>query len=214
MEEDLKRADKLAAIGTLAAGMAHEIRNPLASISGSIEILKEEMENSFQHQQLMDIILREVGRLNSLIADFLLFARPASPGKELIHLNGIVEEILAVFSHSPDCRPGIRLVTKFHDDLSMRGEVQQIKQVFWNLFINAAEAMSDGGELRVELSRRPPWEFPESPYRVKFRSATPGRELEKLKSAGSSILSLLPRERVRDWASPSCIKSWKVIRGK
>jgi len=158
MEEDLKRADKLAAIGTLAAGMAHEIRNPLASISGSIEILKEEMENSFQHQHLMDIILREVGRLNSLIADFLLFARPASPGKELIHLNGIVEEILAVFSHSPGCHPGIRLVTKFQDDLSILADAQQLKQVFWNLFINAAEAMGDGGELRVELRRRLPQE--------------------------------------------------------
>src|SRR4030065_1075693 len=117
------------------------------------------MENSFQHQQLMDIILREVGRLNSLIADFLLFARPASPGKELIHLNGIVEEILAVFSHSPGCHPGIRLVTKFQDDLSILADAQQLKQVFWNLFINAAEAMPDGGELRVELRRRPPYEI-------------------------------------------------------
>lgn len=163
MEEDLKRADRLAALGTLAAGMAHEIRNPLASISGSIEILREEMDGAVQQQQLMDIILREVGRLNSLIADFLLFARPTPPGKELIHLTGIVEEILAVFSHSPDCRPGIRLVTKFQDDLSMLGDAQQVKQVFWNLFINAAEAMANGGELRVELRRRPPAEISGEP---------------------------------------------------
>ncbi len=155
MEEDLKRADRLAAIGTLAAGMAHEIRNPLASISGSIEILKEEMDGAGHRRQLMDIILREVGRLNSLIADFLLFARPTPPGKELIHLKGIAEEILAVFAHSPDCRPEIRLVTKFHDDLSMLGDAKQIKQVFWNLFINAADALTDGGELRVEMRRKP-----------------------------------------------------------
>ncbi len=155
MEEDLKRADRLAAIGTLAAGMAHEIRNPLASISGSIEILREEMDGAVQQRQLMDIILREVGRLNSLIADFLLFARPTPPGKELIHLTGIVEEILAVFSHSPDCHPGIRLVTKFQDDLAMLGDAQQVKQLFWNLLINAAEAMPSGGELRIELRRRP-----------------------------------------------------------
>jgi two-component system sensor histidine kinase PilS (NtrC family) len=163
MEEDLKRADRLAAIGTLAAGMAHEIRNPLASISGSIEILKEEMDGAVQHQQLMDIILREVGRLNSLIADFLLFARPTPPGKELIHLNGIVEEVLKVFVHSPECGPEIRLATHFQDEIYLPGDAQQIKQVFWNLIINAAQAMPTGGELRVELRRRSSPPDPEEP---------------------------------------------------
>jgi two-component system sensor histidine kinase PilS (NtrC family) len=157
MEEDLKRADRLAAIGALAAGMAHEVRNPLASISGSIEILKDEIGNSPRYQQLMDIILREVGHLNSLIADFLLFAKPAVPGRnELISLNEMVEDILKVFINSPDCHPGICLVTKFNDKLFMRGDPQPIKQVFWNLFINAAQAMPHGGELRVELRRLSP----------------------------------------------------------
>jgi len=157
MEEDLKRADRLAAVGALAAGMAHEVRNPLASISGSIEILKEEIEKSSRHQQLMDIILREVGHLNSLIADFLLFAKPTVPERrELVCLNEMVEDILRVFANSPDCHPGIHLVTKLNDKLSMRGDPQPIKQVFWNLFINAAQAMPRGGELRVELRRLSP----------------------------------------------------------
>lgn len=156
MEEELKRADRLAAVGSLAAGMAHEIRNPLASISGSIELLREELEKSPRHHHLMDIILREVSHLNSLVADFLLYARPTSPGKELIHLNEIVDDILKVFAHSPECNSKIRLVTKFHDELSMLGDPQPIKQVFWNLFINAAQAMPGGGELRVELRRLPP----------------------------------------------------------
>ena len=81
MEEHLKRADRLAAVGKMAAGIAHEIRNPLASISGSIEMLKDEMENSASNRELMGIILREVGRLNSLIEDFLLFARPDLTGE-------------------------------------------------------------------------------------------------------------------------------------
>jgi len=136
--------------------MAHEVRNPLASISGSIEILKEEMGDSPRQQQLMQIILREVGHLNSLIADFLLFAKPTSARKERIHLNAVEEDILKVFAHSPDCSPGIRFITKFQDDLSMQGDAQPIKQVFWNLFINAAQAMPDGGELRVELRRGQP----------------------------------------------------------
>ncbi len=179
MEEDLKRADRLAAIGTLAAGMAHEIRNPLASISGSIEILKEEIDGAVQHQQLMDIILREVGRLNSLIADFLLFARPTPPGKELIHLNGIVEEVLKVFVHSPECGPEIRMATHFQDEIYLPGDAQQIKQVFWNLIINAAQAMPTGGELRVEIRRRSSPPDPEEPPQGEIVISDTGTGIEE-----------------------------------
>ena len=153
MEEDLKRADRLAAIGKMAAGIAHEIRNPLASISGSIEILRDELGNAGPNKQLMGIILREVGRLNSLIEDFLLFARPISPGKEKIHLNPLVKEILKMFANSPDFNPQIRLKTRYRDDLFIQGDPHQIRQVFWNLFINAAQAMPKGGEILVELSK-------------------------------------------------------------
>lgn len=155
MEEELKRADRLAAIGTMAAGMAHEIRNPLASISGSIEILKEEGEAGPQRQRLMDIILREVSRLNSLVEDFLLFARPSSFHKEKIHLNSVWEDILKVFIHSPDYSSNIRVTTQLQDEVFIRGDPKQIRQVFWNLLINAAQSMPDGGELRVELRRNP-----------------------------------------------------------
>jgi two-component system, NtrC family, sensor histidine kinase PilS len=156
MEESLKRADRLAAIGKLAAGMAHEIRNPLASISGSIEILKEEGGSVPRNHQLMNIVLREINRLNSLIEDFLLFARPTSPIKEPIHLNSIWEEVLRVFRHSPDCDSLIRLHTSFQEELSIQGDAQQIKQVFWNLLTNAAQAMPQGGDLWVNLRRNVP----------------------------------------------------------
>jgi two-component system sensor histidine kinase PilS (NtrC family) len=153
MEEHLKRADRLAAVGKMAAGMAHEIRNPLASISGSIEILKDELVSSAQNQQLMGIVLREVNHLNTLIADFLLFARPFSPGKEEIHLNRLIEEILQMFTRGPDFNRRIRLETQFEDDLHIQGDPHQIRQVFWNLFINAAQAMPGGGTLRVVLRK-------------------------------------------------------------
>ena len=153
MEEHLKRADRLAAVGKMAAGIAHEIRNPLASISGSIEILKDDPGSSPQNQQLMGIVLREVNQLNSLIADFLLFARPISPGKEKIHLNRLIEEILQMFTHGPDFNQRIRLETQFQDELHIQGDPHQIRQVFWNLFINAAQAMPEGGTLRVELRK-------------------------------------------------------------
>lgn len=153
MEEDLKRADRLAAVGELAAGMAHEIRNPMASISGSIEVLKDEMSTSTQGRHLMDIALRELNRLNTLIADFLLFARPVSKGKEVIQLNEIVEDTLNIFANSTEYNPEIRFITRFQEDLIMEGEPQQIKQVFWNLFLNAVQAMPDGGELSIELRK-------------------------------------------------------------
>jgi two-component system, NtrC family, sensor histidine kinase PilS len=153
MEEHLKRADRMAAVGKMAAGIAHEIRNPLASISGSIEILKEEMVSSPQNQQLMGIVLREVNHLNTLIADFLLFARPFNPGKEKIHLNRLIEEILQMFTHGPDFNRRIRLETQFQDDLYLQGDPHQIRQVFWNLLINAAQAMPEGGTLRVEVRK-------------------------------------------------------------
>lgn len=156
MEENLKRADRLAAIGKLAAGMAHEIRNPLASISGSIEILKEEGRASSRHQQLMNIVLREINRLNSLIEDFLLFARPSLPVKEPIQLNAMVEEVLRIFRHSPDFDALIQLHTTFQDELFIQGDAQQIKQVFWNLLANAAQAMPQGGDLRVHVRRHGP----------------------------------------------------------
>jgi two-component system sensor histidine kinase PilS (NtrC family) len=153
MEEHVRRADRLAAIGKMAAGIAHEIRNPLASISGSIEILKDEQGNSVPNQQLMGIVLREVGRLNSLIEDFLLFARPPSPGKEPIYMNGLIDDILEMFSHSPDCNPQIRIKKFSQDDLHVQGDAGQFRQVFWNLFTNAVQAMPEGGELRTELRR-------------------------------------------------------------
>ena len=156
MEEELKRRERLAALGSLAAGMAHEIRNPLASISGSIEIMKEELGESSSHNQLMDIVLREVASLNSLIADFLLFARPAPPGKDLVPLNDLVEEIIIMFGNSADCNPRIRIVRNFQDPVALRADPQQIKQVIWNLLINAAQAMPEGGDLTVELRRRLP----------------------------------------------------------
>jgi two-component system sensor histidine kinase PilS (NtrC family) len=156
MEEHVKRSDRLAAIGKMAAGIAHEIRNPLASISGSIEILKEELGNSTQNQALMGIILREVHRLNSLIADFLLFARPISPGRERIQLNRLIEEILQMLGHSPDFNVLIRLETEFEDDLYVQGDPNQVRQVFWNLLINAAQAMPKGGMLKVRLRKGSP----------------------------------------------------------
>ena len=109
MEEQMKRVDKMAAIGGLAAGMAHEIRNPLASLSGSIQLLKSELILDDHQQHLMEITLRESERLNALITDFLLFAHPPQIHKVPCPMERVVAETIDLFLHSPSFRDGIHL---------------------------------------------------------------------------------------------------------
>jgi two-component system sensor histidine kinase PilS (NtrC family) len=154
LEEQMKRVDKMAAVGVLAAGMAHEIRNPLASLSGSIQMLKTELTLDDHQQHLMEITLRDSERLNALITDFLLFAQPPQAHKIFYPIGRILEETIELFIHSPSFHDGIRIFRP-----SDQGEIRalvdpdQMKQVFWNLFINAAQSMSNGGEIQVQLGK-------------------------------------------------------------
>ncbi len=154
MEEQMKRVDKMAAIGQLAAGLAHEIRNPLTSLSGSIQVLKSELILDHPGQRLMDIILRESERLNALIRDFLLFAQPPRTNKSIWKIGTILEETLDLFIHSHEYHEGIRIIRpQAHDGIQAMIDPDQMKQVFWNLLINAAQSMSQGGDLRLQLKK-------------------------------------------------------------
>ncbi len=154
MEEQMKRMDKMAAVGGLAAGMAHEIRNPLASLSGSIQMLREELTLDNSQQHLMEITLRESERLNALITDFLLFAQPPQSHKILYPIGRILEETLDLFIHSPCFRDGIRVLRPNpQEETRVWIDPDQIRQVFWNLFINAAQSMSNGGEIQVQVGK-------------------------------------------------------------
>jgi len=158
MEEEMKRVDKMAAVGVLAAGMAHEIRNPLASLSGSIQMLNTELSLDDHQQHLMEITLRESERLNALITDFLLFAQPPQTHKILYPIRKILEETIDLFTHSPSFHDGIRIRRPGdHEEVRLSIDPDQMKQVFWNLLINAAQSMSNGGEIRVQLGRGNGW---------------------------------------------------------
>lgn len=148
MEEELRRDEKLKALGELSVGIAHEIRNPLASISGSIQMLREEVSFAGDSRKLMDIILRETERLNQLITDYLLFAKPARELKDSIELGSLIGETIDVFRNSPDAS-NIRIDCRFEDGLVVLGDARQLGQVFWNLFLNAAQAMRGAGTLTV-----------------------------------------------------------------
>ena len=149
IEEEMKRVEGLALIGELAAGIAHEIRNPMASISGSIQMLKESLEMDDVKTKLMDIMLREINRLNTLVSDFLLFARPKPSSVQTVDLNQLILDSLELFKNSAKWSERIRVETLFRDSMNIESDPEQIKQVLWNLFLNAVEAMRGGGVLSV-----------------------------------------------------------------
>ncbi len=154
MEEEMKRVDKMAAVGLLAAGMAHEVRNPLASLSGSIQMLKSELVLDKSQQHLMDIILRESERLNALITDFLLFAHPPQTQKKPLEISKLLQETIDLWVHSPAFHDGIKVIHPHpHEDIKVMIDSDQMKQAFWNLLINAAQAMSNGGEIRIQVEK-------------------------------------------------------------
>lgn len=149
IEAEMKKVEGLAIIGELAAGVAHEIRNPMASISGSIQMLAEGLEKDNVNRQLMDIVSREINRLNNLVNDFLLFARPKKANWQKFDLNQLILESLELFQNSQHWTEKTKLVTDFRQDIKIESDPEQIKQVLWNLFINARDAMPDGGSLYV-----------------------------------------------------------------
>jgi two-component system sensor histidine kinase PilS (NtrC family) len=154
LEESSRRQDRLAAIGRMAASIAHEIRNPLAAMRGSIQMLRSEMEPRSSQTELMEIILRESDRLNRIISDFLSYARPRSVIHQPVDVGELLTETFTLLRHSPEV--GDRQTIEQHittDSLLADADAEQLRQVFWNLARNALQAMPDGGTLRAEIKR-------------------------------------------------------------
>jgi two-component system sensor histidine kinase PilS (NtrC family) len=149
MEAALKRADRLAALGEISARMAHEIRNPLAAMSGSVQLLAEHGSISENDQRLLRIVLREAGRLNGLITDFLAYARPSAPCKERFELRPLVEDMIVLLSSDSHFSK-----VSFHNlagaHIQIQADINQLRQVLLNLFRNAADAMPEGGVVKIE----------------------------------------------------------------
>lgn len=153
MEAALKKSDRLAALGELSARMAHEIRNPLAAMSGSVQLLAERSNIAESDRRLFTIVLREADRLNSLITDFLAYARPASPTKERIELRHLCDDMcMLLASDSRFSQVSISNLVPGH--IVVRADLNQLRQVLINLLQNAAEAMPDGGRVELEANFR------------------------------------------------------------
>lgn len=159
MQQSVRRSERLAAIGKMAAGIAHEIRNPLASMSGSIQMLRDTIALDPMGERLMNIVLRETDRLNALITDFLQFARPNPPQIESIDLRALLEELIQVFGYlrhptEGDAPRGSEVQLDAPTELRLDADPRQLKQVFWNLLNNATQALGDHGEVRLVARRR------------------------------------------------------------
>ena len=148
MEQRVRQADRLAAVGRLSANMAHEIRNPLASISGAVEALARDLPPDHTRGQLVEIVLRESARLNQIVGDFLEYARPAPMVPLEINMAEILDEVLLLIEHR-SLPASLKVVREYGDTLPPRADPQRLRQAVWNLCLNAVQAMPEGGELRV-----------------------------------------------------------------
>jgi len=154
MELELRSAERLAAVGEMAAKIAHEIRNPLASISGSIQILQAgghaTGEADPDSERLMEIVLRETERLNALIGQFLQYSRPVPPALEPVPVRALLEEMRELLEASkPD---EVELACEGSESLTAMADRDQLKQVLWNLAINGLHAMPKGGILCLSVA--------------------------------------------------------------
>ena len=151
MEDQVKRVEKMAVIGEMAAGLAHEIKNPLASLTGSIQILKDGIQLDTDHARLMQIVLREADRLSSLVNNFLLFARPPAGKSEIIDLGRAITETVELFEKDDDCREKITIRKKIAAGICIQMDPIHFRQVLWNLLLNAAEAIDGSGSIDIDL---------------------------------------------------------------
>ena len=152
-EQSARLQQRLAAVGEMAAGIAHEIRNPLASMSGSMQMLKQELPLSADQSQLMDIILKESERLNQTIKSFLAYARPQRFSLQKLDLRAIVQETAMLLRNSPEVGERHRIDVDLADtEVTIEADEGQIRQIIWNLATNGLRAMPNGGTLRMSAA--------------------------------------------------------------
>ena len=152
MEESVRRKERLAAVGRVGAGLAHEIRNPLGAMRGAIQVLEANTPAESIQADLMGIILRESDRLNSIITNFLSYARPKVGNYAEMDICEAIRETITLLRHSPDVGPAHELVEVVPPQpVFISADSTQVKQIFWNLARNSIQAMENGGKLSITL---------------------------------------------------------------
>ncbi|MFO7569026.1 MAG: ATP-binding protein [Smithellaceae bacterium] len=152
MEEHLEKSKRLAIIGEMAAGLAHEMRNPLASITGSIQLLAQTKNLEETDRRLMQIILRGKDQLDNFVRDFLLLARPIPQIRQVVDVNEVAEETLDLISMSGEWKSQARVIKIFSQENVAFANREQIRQILQNLIINAMQAIDDQGTVSIEIN--------------------------------------------------------------
>jgi two-component system sensor histidine kinase PilS (NtrC family) len=151
-EREQRVQQRLAAVGEMAAGIAHEIRNPLASMVGSIQILRQELPLTAEQSQLMDIVLRESERLNDTIRSFLAYARPQRPPTSALDVRRAVTDTARLLENSADVgATHVIAVDVPEHEVLIDADEAQLRQIVWNLATNGLRAMPDGGRLTLSI---------------------------------------------------------------
>jgi len=146
---ELQRSEQLAAVGELAASIAHEVRNPLAGMKGALEILRAELLAKPKNREIMDEVLAQIARLESLVRDLLTFARPSAVSPRPFDLHELLDRLLRMYKDQADAA-GITIHRIYGPGTGrITADPQQMEQVFFNLVQNAIQAMENGGELTV-----------------------------------------------------------------
>ena len=153
MENHVKRVEKMAAAGEMAAGLAHEIKNPLASLTGAIQLLREDTHYDPDHDKLMQIVLREADRMRSLVNNFLFFARPPTGKPGPIDLEKALAETIELFEKDSKGCGEIAIRKEFIAEIWIMMDAFHLQQILWNLLLNAAEAIDGAGEIHVKMDR-------------------------------------------------------------
>jgi two-component system sensor histidine kinase PilS (NtrC family) len=151
MESHVKRVENMAAVGEMAAGLAHEIKNPLASLTGSIQLLREDIRYDPDHDRLMQIILREADRLSSLANNFLLYARPPAGKVEAIELEKELIDTAELFEKDASTDGRITTTKKIQSNIWVSMDPVHLRQILWNLLLNASEAIDGKGVIDIEM---------------------------------------------------------------
>ena len=152
MERQIEKNKQLVFIGEMAASLAHEIRNPLASISGPIQMLSEDLRLDETDRRLMQIVLRGKDQLEGFVKDFLLLARPKQPERKDIDVKAIIDDVLESLRFNPEWHEHIEISMDLCDETGIYGNKAEIRQAIWNLILNAVQAMPEGGILKIETT--------------------------------------------------------------
>jgi signal transduction histidine kinase len=152
--ERMKRAERLYALGQLSAGLAHEIRNPLAGIEGSVTVLQSEPQSEERRREFLEIIQKECRRLNRLLTNFLDFAKPRPPQIQPADVAALLDSTISLAEHAVERKPIVLRKDLAAKIPAVECDVEQIKQVLLNLTMNAIQAMPDGGEVVLSARER------------------------------------------------------------